>query len=230
MVALTPEMDVSWMTLEREVRAQLRRRLGAPRHWHDVDEMTSRVLEAVWARGAECRDVRGMACTIARRRAVDVIRSRGRVTQRVSLEGFEPVCAMPEPPELLEAAERRAQCAVLERLLPEAIGALPTLERNVVEIRYYEGASFNQIDERLGLRKGSAAAAELRARVMLRAALSGVRGAASSVLAAAAYAAIMAVALALPLFLSPATASAAQAATRAAERSPFGGLSCSPLS
>lgn len=228
MVAPTPSIEIEWIALEREVRERLRRRLCSPRHWHDVDEMTQRVLEAVWRRAADCRDARGLAFTIARRRAVDVIRSRTVARREADVNSVSLAATEPSPFEALAAREERSRLIACAARLPDALATLPEAERSTVCLHYQEGLSFNQIDARFGWRRGSASAAHRRAKLSLRELLSPI-GRRAACVAGGAYAMLVLAVVAGPLFLSPAIASAAEAARQHSERSPFGTAQRCPL-
>jgi RNA polymerase sigma-70 factor (ECF subfamily) len=86
---------------------------------------------------------------IARSRALDLVRSRGRRERMTASAAAEPADAPPamgdwrsDPAGSLDHAERRAR-------VRDALAALSPPQRQAIELAYYEGLSQSEIAERL---------------------------------------------------------------------------------
>jgi RNA polymerase sigma-70 factor (ECF subfamily) len=83
--------------------------------------------------------------TIARSRAIDRLRAR-RTRVEASATEMQPLDEMPD-------AQPDAASTMLDeeqsRLVRQALGALPMLQRMAIELAYYEGLSHSEIAERL---------------------------------------------------------------------------------
>jgi RNA polymerase sigma-70 factor, ECF subfamily len=110
---------------------------------------------------------------IARNKCLDVLK-RKRPLNFSALESDDddedPVAAVPDreplPEEVLESAD-------LQRILQEAVAALPERYRAVVSLRYASGLSFAEIGRTLGLPENTVKTQFQRAKSMLRRELRG---------------------------------------------------------
>ena len=98
---------------------------------------------------------------VARNRCIDVIRRRRTVPLDMSDDEHEPVDEEPLPDELVERAD-------IQRVLAEAISALPTSYAEVVALRYAADRSFAEIGAILDLEEGAARVRFHRAKALLR--------------------------------------------------------------
>ena len=101
---------------------------------------------------------------VARNRCIDVIRRRRTVPLDVGhdeSEHNEPVDDQPLPDELFERAD-------LQRVLGDAIAALPTAYAEVVALRYAADRSFAEIGAILECEEGAARVRFHRAKALLR--------------------------------------------------------------
>jgi RNA polymerase sigma-70 factor (ECF subfamily) len=82
--------------------------------------------------------------TIARSRSIDRLRSRGAAAQLAEADPSSSMSAAAPAP--LEAAERRQD----RERVAAALRALPSEQRHVLELSYFEGLSQSEIAARLG--------------------------------------------------------------------------------
>jgi RNA polymerase sigma-70 factor (ECF subfamily) len=115
----------------------------------DAEEVVSETFAQVWRTAASFDPGRASAVawvhTIARARALDLLRSRRRRTQRLeraaqgSHEGLAVPVALPEP------ADREAERNELRVRVRECLALLPEPQREVVELAYFGGLSQSEI-------------------------------------------------------------------------------------
>lgn len=121
-----------------------------------AEEVLQDVFHAVWQRGATFRPAAGSVSSwlsgIARNRAIDEVRSRWHRAREweVTLEHL---------PDLGGAVERGLEhFATLRADIRQALGNLPSLQRQAIELAYYGGLSSTeiatQLDEPVGTIKG----------------------------------------------------------------------------
>jgi RNA polymerase sigma-70 factor (ECF subfamily) len=98
---------------------------------------------------------------VARNRCIDVIRRRRTVPFDADDELQEPIDDDPLPDEVVERAD-------IQRVLSEAIAALPTRYAEVVALRYAADRSFAEIGAILDVDEGAARVRFHRAKALLR--------------------------------------------------------------
>jgi RNA polymerase sigma-70 factor (ECF subfamily) len=121
-----------------------------------ADDIVQEVFLAVWHKAASYRQLRGSVrtwlLTIVRHRAIDYVRATmSRDYQCTSLQGGE----MPDPPsrepELWEEAWQQERDAILHRTLAQ----LPVKQRQVIELRYFDGSTDVEIADYLHIPLGT---------------------------------------------------------------------------
>ncbi len=115
-----------------------------------------------WRRGERLRP---WAFTIAARVRLDWLRTRGRLEEELDEEAVAGPEPAPDPGEVL-AGEQRAE------RVRAALEALPEAQRAVVHLHRFEGLSFADIGQVLGISEGAAKLRAFRAYARLRASLS----------------------------------------------------------
>jgi RNA polymerase sigma-70 factor, ECF subfamily len=119
----------------------------------DAEEVVVDAFGQAWRRAGSFDATRGSVAawlsTIARSRALDTVRARGRrvrAHERAALlsdEGLAaPITAAGDPAHGVEQSEAR-------RLVSQALAALPGPQRTAIELAYFEGLSQSEIAERL---------------------------------------------------------------------------------
>jgi RNA polymerase sigma-70 factor, ECF subfamily len=119
----------------------------------DAEEVVVDAFGQAWRQAGSFDATRGSVAawlaTIARSRALDTIRARGRrvrAHERAALlsdEGLAaPITAAGDPARGVERTETR-------RLVSQALAALPGPQRTAIELAYFEGLSQSEIAERL---------------------------------------------------------------------------------
>jgi RNA polymerase sigma-70 factor, ECF subfamily len=119
----------------------------------DAEEVVVDAFGQAWRQAGSFDATRGSVAawlaTIARSRALDTIRARGRrvrAHERAALlsdEGLAaPITAAGDPARGVERTEAR-------RLVSQALAALPGPQRAAIELAYFEGLSQSEIAERL---------------------------------------------------------------------------------
>jgi RNA polymerase sigma-70 factor (ECF subfamily) len=111
----------------------------------DAEDVLEDTFWQVWQRASSFDPARGTPrawlLTIARSRALDRVRSRGRAPEAVPLSELVPSDA-PDPAASVEVEERRAQVA-------RALAALPKEQREAIELAYFGGYTQSEIAEQL---------------------------------------------------------------------------------
>ena len=116
------------------------------------EEVTQEVFVELWRQAARFDSarggVRGWAATIARRRAVDRVRSEQSLRDRQLRDAAAPAGVPDSPPDVvIDALDRdRARRALTE--LSEA-------QRQALELAYFDGLTHVEIAERLGVALGT---------------------------------------------------------------------------
>ncbi len=116
----------------------------------EAEDIVEETFWQAWRKAASYEPSRGAVSTwlltIGRRKALDRLRSRAR-QREASLEeesGFANLLSSaPDPAQLAEGAERRADLAA-------ALSELPVEQRRVLELGYFSGLSQSEIAEAIG--------------------------------------------------------------------------------
>ena len=115
----------------------------------DADEVVVDVFGQAWRGAAQFEPARGSVAgwlaTIARTRALDLVRARGRRSRALerAAQLSEGDVAAGEPP------DRDAERAETRRLVTRALADLPELQRHAIELAYFGGLSQSEIAARL---------------------------------------------------------------------------------
>lgn len=140
----------------------------------EADEVCLEVFTQVW-RQADRFDARrgsgsAWVLVIARTRALDALRARQREANRVAAMEAE-AAAMPEP----EWSDPQDEVLVKERQsqVRRALGTLPDLQRQALELAYFDGLSQSEIAEATGWPLGTVKTRVRQALLRLREHLSG---------------------------------------------------------
>ena len=119
----------------------------------DAEDAVAAAFAQIWQRSGSYNPNRGSlgawVATIARSRALDLLRSRGR--RAAALRGFahdvaEAAGAQPAALDDLETGFHKAQ---MRHLVRGSLAALPLEQRQVLELAYFRGLSHREIAERL---------------------------------------------------------------------------------
>jgi RNA polymerase sigma-70 factor (ECF subfamily) len=112
----------------------------------DAEEVVQETFLEIWRRSPEYDPRRGTPLawmsTIGRTRAIDRLRSRGARERTLSLVA-PPVATTPSPQAAAEAGE-------LEARVQLALKGLPSEQRRVLELAYFEGLSHSEIAKETG--------------------------------------------------------------------------------
>jgi len=119
----------------------------------DADEVVVDVFGQAWRGAAQFEPARGSVAgwlaTIARTRALDLVRARGRRSRaleraaQLSEGGVASPVAAGDPP------DRDAERAETRRLVTRALADLPEPQRRAIELAYFGGLSQSEIAARL---------------------------------------------------------------------------------
>lgn len=113
----------------------------------DADEVVQETFVDAWRRAREFDEGRGSVgawlTTLARTRAIDRLRSRAASGRAASSAAAEPADPPAGPPELAARAEVGLR-------VRDALGTLPSEQREALELAYFEGLSHREIAERTG--------------------------------------------------------------------------------
>lgn len=134
-----------------------------------MDDVTQQVWQAVWTRIEALRDVsqwRSWLYRLARNAAVDAGREQAR-RKRLNQRAADAPITPPETPEG-EAISRERH-----RVVMSAINGLPALYRQPFVLRHIEDWSYQQIADTMGMPPATVETRLVRARQLLREALSG---------------------------------------------------------
>ena len=127
-----------------------RRVIGDPASAADA---TQDVFVGLWQRpesfDASRGSLRSYLAVVARRRAVDHVRRRGRAAR---LDERLAATASVAPPNVEEAAT----ALVLGEKVRRAVDGLPADQRAAVDLAYFRGLTFVEVAERLGIPEGTA--------------------------------------------------------------------------
>ena len=111
----------------------------------DAEDVLEETFWQVWERAAAFDPGRGTPrawlLTIARSRALDRVRARGRAPESVPLSELVP-SDTPDPAASVEAEERRMYVA-------RALASLPDEQRQAIELAYFGGYTQSEIAEQL---------------------------------------------------------------------------------
>jgi RNA polymerase sigma factor (sigma-70 family) len=132
-------------------------------HIHEADDLTARTFELLLRRRDEYRgdaSPRTFLFAIAHNVLLGWIRDRQRADARVDLGTVSAAALGPTPSSMLHAHRR-------ERLLLDALRALPIEAQLVLELTYFEEMSRAEIAEVTGLPPGTVASRLRRARELL---------------------------------------------------------------
>lgn len=136
--------------------AQIRRYLRSGLGEQDVDDVFQRVVVALRAAGP-IDNLEAWCRTIAKRKLVDVLRSRTRRRareQRLStMEERRQPGSIADPEAALRAAQRPARVELRQTLLDEAMSQLSASDRQIVQLRSIERLAAKEIAARLGISK-----------------------------------------------------------------------------
>lgn len=137
------------------------------------EEVTQEVLLEVWRQAPRFDPSRGSGTgwilTIAHRRAIDRVRSEQSARDRTALLGPSQTERPHNPAE--ESAIRAAEAGAIR----DALGVLSDVQRQAIELAYYEGLTQTQIAERLAIPLGTIKTRIRDGMLRLRETLEGVR-------------------------------------------------------
>lgn len=139
----------------------LRRGFGDASIAEDLLQVTFQRVHASRASYRSGSPVRPWLFTIAARVRIDELRRRYRVPAMADEEALDHV-AMAEPSEPVRDQDDRA------RAVRQAVDALPESQRVVVHLHRFEGLTFGQIAEVLGVKEGAVRVRAFRAYEVLR--------------------------------------------------------------
>lgn len=133
-----------------------------------AEEITNDVFTFVWERpdriDLDRGSVRSLLGTVTHRRAVDCIRSAESARRRMIKQAEE---ARLETPDIAETVDAFLYAEDVRR----AVAALPETERTPILLAYFDGYTYRQVAERLGIPEGTAKSRIKRALAGLGAAL-----------------------------------------------------------
>lgn len=120
----------------------------------EADEVLSDVFVQVWRRIDQHDAQRGpltpWVLSIARNRALDALRRRGRWRRKAQLVETESRVGGDEPVASADLAEASVPGWPVHRAVHEALAALPEEQRRVVLLAYFDGLSHSEIAQRTG--------------------------------------------------------------------------------
>ena len=136
-----------------------------------AEDVVQDAFVALWKQAARFDPERGRArswlLTIVHHRAIDVVRRRSGRAERALPEGPANLVATDGRPE--EIAEWVAEAEAVRR----AVGTLPDEQRRAVEMAYFDGLTYVEIAERVGVPLGTV---KSRLRLGLEKLRNGLRG------------------------------------------------------
>lgn len=118
-----------------------------------AEDVVQEAFLSIWRRAATYQPGRGTARTwllsVIHHRAIDRVRgAAGRAQQNAGLEEADRLVAREDPWASVETT-------LLGETLRIGLGALPTEQRQTIELAYFEGCTQTQIAERLGVPLGT---------------------------------------------------------------------------
>lgn len=117
-----------------------------------AEDITQDVFVGIWSQpdrfDPERGSLRAYLGTITHRRAVDLIRSEESRRKREDKTSAEPVFA--------ERVDDDALRSVTARTVRVAVASLPAAQREALELAYFDGCTYRQVAERLGIPEGTA--------------------------------------------------------------------------
>ena len=132
-------------------------------HVHEADDLTARTFEVLLAKRAEFRrdsSPRTFLFGIAHHVLLGWVRDRQRADARIDLGSVSAAALGPSPSSMLHARRQ-------ERLLLEALRAVPLEAQLVLELTYFEEMSRAEVAEITGVPAGTVASRLRRARELL---------------------------------------------------------------
>jgi RNA polymerase sigma-70 factor (ECF subfamily) len=142
----------------------------------DAEEVIADVYVQAWRTAARFDPARGTVLawlvTIARTRALDRVRSRGRQSRtndRLQTLSIEPQFESVAP--VSDAADRGVETGETRQLVQQALATLPDVQRTVIELAYFRGLSQSEIATQLAIPLGTVKTRTLAAMQRLRRAL-----------------------------------------------------------
>jgi RNA polymerase sigma factor (sigma-70 family) len=121
------------------------------RDWAAAEDITQEVFVRVWEAPQAFDPARGTwmgwLCTMTHRRAVDWVR-RSAARHRHSAAAAPPVAA-PDP-------EETAVAGSVAKSVQVAVNDLPEAQREVIRLAYFDGQTYRQVAETLGIPEGTA--------------------------------------------------------------------------
>lgn len=136
------------------------------------EEVTQEAFVEIWRNAArfDARQgsVRTWAVTIAHRRAVDRVRSEQAHRNRLAADAATSRPAAPTPEDVTVAAAERSVATA-------ALSSLPAVQREALELAFYDGLTHVQIADRLGVALGTVKTRIRDGLIRLRAATEVVR-------------------------------------------------------
>ncbi len=120
----------------------------------DADEVVVDVFGQVWRAAAQFEPARGSVgswlATIARTRALDLVRARGRRSRALERAALLADSGISGPAAPADAPDRDAERAEARRLVGRALADLPAPQRRAIELAYFGGLSQSEIAAQLG--------------------------------------------------------------------------------
>lgn len=118
----------------------------------EAEEALTDVFMQAW-RGAAGYDaergsVGGWLTTLARSRAIDRVRSRGRREAAAAEAAQETAATLANP--IPDGVEEAIDISMKRRRIAEALGGLSQAQRGAIELAYYGGLSHSEIAQKLG--------------------------------------------------------------------------------
>ncbi len=151
---------------------------GMLRDQDEAEEVVAQVFATAWDRvgtlGDEYETLMPWLLRVARNRAIDRLRRRGRLRRKAArLEAYE--AAGPKWVPFREPDEAAQPGWHVHRLVHDALGALPEEQRAVVQLAYFAGLTHSEIARELGIPMGTVKTRLRLALDKLRSALAPIR-------------------------------------------------------
>lgn len=120
----------------------------------DADEVVVDVFQQAWRSAAQFEPARGSVgswlITIARTRALDLVRARGRRSWALTKAALLSEAGVASPVGAADAPDRSAERAEARRRVTNALTDLPLPQRRAIELAYFGGLSQSEIAAELG--------------------------------------------------------------------------------